>query len=1214
MLGQLTKFEIRYHTRQIGFWIAVVAMFLVGIAIISMPGVTFAAETGERIKANGAIVTAASTSTLSLLAMFFGAVFVVSGVMRDQVSKSLEMIHSTPVTTRDMILSRMIGVYVATFICITALSIGIFLGQFMPWMDKDALGPLNPFYYLQPLLLFTAVNTLFVSGFYTLIAATTSNRALVYVSVVGLFTAYISAGLYVGQDASDLITALSDPFGASALSIAVEFWPADEQNTQMVPWLGYVGLNRLVWGGIGLFLFAASYGLFKRGLITGKSKRHHEDESSSEQIILAATATNMQFSAIIATLWARFKYEYFTTVRSIPFIILTLLALTTFAISIYFQMKFLPNPALATSALMGATVMGNLAIPLLIMVVFFSGEITWRDKTAGIAEILDSSPVKNGPLLAGKWLALMAMVVTLVAAGVLFGALAQVVLGNVPINWLTFLNLAFVSFAPRILLLCVLVLFIQNFMPNRVIGMLASAALVIFFFIAMNFFPFTHPLMEYGSLRSGGWSEMNGFSSLLRYSWFALYWGSLAALFVVLSTWLWRRGTQANLWNRFRSLGKRMSLLSAVLATFFAVSFVGSGALIYKAYNIDNTFRTQKQNDLRQVEWEKVFGENWLKPVPKIQTIEVDVEFHPSKRTATFKGSYIVKNTSDEPLSEVYISKVSDHDEDIKSLKLEGAVRVTTGENIEKIEDFGYRLFKFEPPLAPGAISKLTFETDFHAPRLGDGGVIERNGTFVDSFRALPQFGISDNRMRNKDKRRKNGLPEYKKRPDRTDLAARENNFFGASADYVNFKAKVCTDIGQIPIAPGKMIAKYEENNMACREYQTIRPILNFFAFLSADFEVKRDVWKNPAGRDVPLAIYFHKTHDYNVDLMLDAMKSSLDTFTTLFGPYQYNQIRIMEFPYRSFAQSFAGTIPFSERIGFVMDPGDPEDNQKVDLATYVTMHEIGHQWFAHQIVPANTKGFNVLSEGLTENAALSAYEAKLGWQKARRLLEQRTIQAYLTGRVVDREDEPPLSKAEGQQYLDYNKASWVFWGLKQNMGEAKMQAAIREFLEEYGSKGSPYPTTLQLLEYLRAAAPEDMQLLITDYWDRITFWDLKLGDVSVKPNSDGGYRVKLIAFVDKKIASEETGKETSVTKIDGEDLNEWVEIGFYDKDPKETWGDEWIKLERVRINQLETELNFDLYQRPKYVLLDPRRLLIERKVDDNVKKMKDDKLATATQ
>ena len=114
------------------------------------------------------------------------------------------------------------------------------------------------------------------------------------------------------------------------------------------------------------------------------------------------------------------------------------------------------------------------------------------------------------------------------------------------------------------------------------------------------------------------------------------------------------------------------------------------------------------------------------------------------------------------------------------------------------------------------------------------------------------------------------------------------------------------------------------------------------------------------------------------------------------------------------------------------------------------------------------------------------------------------------------------------------------------------MQASIRKFVTDYGEKGAPYPTTLELTQYLREAAGPDYDQLITDYWDRITFWtmDVKSTDEpSVKPNAAGGYDVTVQLKLDKLIASEEDGKESSVAEMDGEGLNEWIEIGLYTAD-----------------------------------------------------------------
>jgi len=52
-----------------------------------------------------------------------------------------------------------------------------------------------------------------------------------------------------------------------------------------------------------------------------------------------------------------------------------------------------------------------------------------------------------------------------------------------------------------------------------------------------------------------------------------------------------------------------------------------------------------------------------------------------------------------------------------------------------------------------------------------------------------------------------------------------------------------------------------------------------------------------------------HSAHAWNVDRMLDALAPSLDYYRASFGPYQFDHVRIVEYPgYANFAQAFAGT------------------------------------------------------------------------------------------------------------------------------------------------------------------------------------------------------------------------------------------------------------------------------------------------------------------
>ena len=78
-------------------------------------------------------------------------------------------------------------------------------------------------------------------------------------------------------------------------------------------------------------------------------------------------------------------------------------------------------------------------------------------------------------------------------------------------------------------------------------------------------------------------------------------------------------------------------------------------------------------------------------------------------------------------------------------------------------------------------------------------------------------------------------------------------------------------------------------------------------------------------------------------------------------------------------------TIPYSEAIGFILDTTDPE---KIDMVTYVTAHEIAHQWWAHQVIGADMQGMTMLSESLAQYSALMIMEKMYGPEQIRKFLK----------------------------------------------------------------------------------------------------------------------------------------------------------------------------------------------------------------------------------
>jgi len=1200
MLGRLLKFELSFQTRQVGFWISFAAMFLLGVLFMATDSFS-AGEVGERIKANGALTVANIIGGLSLGTVFFATVFTVTGAMRDDIHKTLEIIHSTQIKTHEMVWSRLFGIVLTVFLCTAGIALGAFIGQFMPWLDKESIGPINLLYFLYPLILFGLLNSFIISAVYILIAGITRNRTLVYISAVGFFVILNLVGVLGSIEEYRSLAALLDPTGGTAVANETRFWPPAEQNRRLIPLSGDILWNRILWVSLAGIVIWFAQKQYTRGIVTRKSKKAKQAPmvlGDSVPEIPAVTPASPN-GAIVSRILTRFKYEYLTTVRSIPFAILLLLALTFFTLVFLLRGQLSSRPLLLTGGQIMFITQGGFNIFLLLMMVFFGGDIIWRERTAKITELIDSTPVANWILLAGKWLALIATIYTVLAFMVVLALITQAVFGVGQVKPIAMTGRFYAELGIVLTFWTILIMFIQNFMPNRIMGMIVGGGVLGLILFALPQLPFLHPLMMFGAVGPGAFSEMNGYrtSGLMNMSRNFIYWAGFAGIMLTSSIWLWRRGTETTLFKRLRSIKGKITWPSAVLAAASVVAFVGMGANIFYISNVKNTFYTDKKFETRLVNIEKTFKPLSKSPLPKIRSVTVDVDMYPSREEATFKGQYTIENTLSEPLTELWLDMPRRYDKNIKRMELAQASRVETSDLLKKAEDLelSMRLYRFNPPLLPGALTTLDFEIYYQPPTTNTGSVINKNANFHNHSR-MPQLGIQYEEMRDPDKRRKYGLEPREKRPDRDDEKGRNRHFISNSSDFVDFEANFCTDAGQIPIAPGKFISEtISEDGRVCRKYQAINPILNFFAFVSAPYEVSKETWENPNGDDVELAIYYHDDHPFNIERMMTAMQTSMDVYTETFGPYQYAQARIMEVPYVGFAQAFAGTIPFSENMGFIMDVEEGDD--KVDFMTYVTAHEFGHQWFAHQIVPADTKGFNILSEGLTENATFTAYEKIVGYPMTRRMRKIRG-RNYLAGRTSDKNPEQPLALAEEQQYMFYSKASMAFWGLRNLMEPGEMNLALKGFVEEYGSKGAPFPTTAELVDTLRAAAPEDLQQFITDSWDNITLWETSFeDDINLITNEAGGYTVTATVNLAKKYADPDTGEES-----DADTLNEYIEVGFYEEDPSNSWEETPILLERLRLNKTQTEVSFDMDKKPGYIVVDPRALLIEREYKDNVK------------
>ncbi|HWA63904.1 MAG TPA: M1 family aminopeptidase, partial [Caulobacteraceae bacterium] len=597
-----------------------------------------------------------------------------------------------------------------------------------------------------------------------------------------------------------------------------------------------------------------------------------------------------------------------------------------------------------------------------------------------------------------------------------------------------------------------------------------------------------------------------------------------------------------------------------------------------------NEYRTRLSNEAFQADYEKALLRFETTPQPTVVDVRLNVNIVPHQPMLETRGTYVLENDTGAPLREVHVR--FDRDLEVCALTVQGAwAKKTYGR-------FNYRIFAFDTPMLPGERRTLAFTTQLTEKGFRNRGEVTGvvgNGTFVNSFEITPQIGMTrDQLLRDHAARRRNGLDYDLRPPPLGDQAARAHNYLG-HVGWVTSDITVTTDADQTPIAPGYKDRDVTRGGRRTAHFVNTTPILQFFSIQSARYQAKTERYKG-----VDLTVYYDAQHPRNVERMLTALKAGLDYYQANFSPYQFRQVRILEFPdYARFAQSFAGTFPWSEGLGFIADYRDPE---KIDLVTYIAAHELAHQWWAHQIVSADEQGATSLTETLAQYSALRVMRRMYGPDKIRKFLKFE-LDSYLRARGGQTIDEQPLEKVEPDQgYIHYRKGSLVMYRLAEEIGEDKVNAALRRLLAQYAFKGAPYPTSLDLVAALRAEAPADKQQLITDLFEKITLYDLQAKSATVHRRPDGRWDVTLKVTA-RKMYADGKGKETDAP------MAEELWVGAFDAKPGagKFSSANVLDLERRPIRTGQQTVTLVTARRPTWVGVDPYNELIDRNSDDNL-------------
>jgi ABC-2 type transport system permease protein len=1123
-----------------------------------------------------------------LLAAIFGP-----AILRDFNGDTYQLIFTKPVSKFDYLGGRWAGSMVTAIFVFSGIIFGTAFGTLMPWADHLRIAPNDFGMYFRIFASVGIVQIFFLGSLFFCVAALTRNIVVVYLQGVVLFALYLVelVSIITANKLERTWASVADPLTLIMLQTLTRYWTVAERNSLIPSWTGVFLYNRLVWLGVGLLSLIVVFALFpmsaevlgaRRSTKKAKQARAEEEEQTSAGRKPLAALPRVQQVFGPSTTWRQLfsltKLRFYNIVREVPFWAITFIMVAFVLISGRFAGEVNGVEVWPITFLMVAVVSGQAGLFLYIIGALYSGEVTWRERDVRFEQIHDSLPLKDWTDFVSKFLSIAAIETLLVSIVLAFGVMMQAFQGYFRFELGEYAKEIYLVYLPQILMVVLLALFLQTVLGNKFV---AHAVVIGFFILIPTLYAWgiQNRLYLYGEITPYTYSDMNGYGHFVpALFWVMAYWLSVGGLLAVFAILLARRGTEQSFGARLKKARPRAARL-AFAGVLFLLLAGTSGAVFYYNTHVLNRFLTAKQNRHRTAEYERRYKKYERQTQPKVTAVDVAVDIFPERRSFAATGHYMLVNHSTQPIDEVHITNAR---ESVEEVKFDRGFKQT----LDDREHF-YSIYKLDQPLQPNETMRMDFRVGYESHGFRDGNEraeLAYNGTFFDAG-YFPFIGYDqNNEIDDPVRRREEKLPPLEEMAPPGDPYYSNVNLFTTNSEWVTFHAVVSTSADQIAVAPGYLKREWMENGRHYFDYDMGETRINdFYSFLSGRFGVKRDKWKN-----VDLVIYYNPGHEFNLDKMMDATKTGLDYYDKNFGPFQFHEFRVLEFPrYRQFAQSFPTTVPYSEDIGFIERLKKPDD---IDLLYFVTAHELAHQWWGHQLIGSQTQGSNMMSESLAEYSALTVMSKKYGEDMLRKDLRYE-MDRYLRGRAGETRHEPPLVLVQREPYVWYQKGALVMFALADYIGEDKVNLALRNFLEKNRYATGPYPDTRGFVAALREQTPPELQYVITDMFESIVLYNNRAVSATYVETPDKKYKVTLKVSSQKKKA-DGSGNETAMA------LHDLIDVGVFSGTKEHM---KRLNMHKEWISQENSTFEFVVDEKPTLAGIDPYNKLIDRDPADNL-------------
>ena len=405
------RFELDYQLRRAWPWLFFVV--LLALSFLMARDSSLADALYEDFFANSSFSVSKTTVFGGLIWLLVAAAIAGEAAARDIATGMHPLVYTAPISKAEYLGGRFLAAFVLNALLLLTVQVGIVLGIYSPGVDPEVLGPFRPAVFLSAYAFIALPSAFFGTALQFAISLRSGRPMAGYGgSLLLVFMGFFVATLVAFTVKRGLGTLL-DPIGIHFIvEDLAHAWTTAEKSHRVLALEGALLTNRLIWLGVGVLTLAVTYASFH---FAHRTERRWWKRLTRRRDAHAPVPGGLGITPVVPisvprvprtfgfTLHARqmmaTAWESFLSIAKSWGGLAVLVGIPALTVVVVLdQVGSLGATLVPTTARVIAELTGPLSnemsrwVIIPVVIVFFAGELVWREREAGVNEITDAMP------------------------------------------------------------------------------------------------------------------------------------------------------------------------------------------------------------------------------------------------------------------------------------------------------------------------------------------------------------------------------------------------------------------------------------------------------------------------------------------------------------------------------------------------------------------------------------------------------------------------------------------------------------------------------------------------------------------------------------------------------------------------------------------------------------------------------------------------------